>query len=171
MMAFLVLIRLLSLLLAIDYPSASWTRTHPQVNVHRVGTSGLQYQVRIQSSCSICWFEVRHYLIDYIQPALDRLSVLHNFTIESQVQFFAPLAFEPVGLENGAFGLTQEQLSVFVNSAEWTLCEIQSAYRLICRYSYLRSIRVSNDPVLHFVIFVPSASRRPLRMLEGSGIR
>ncbi|OCB84913.1 hypothetical protein A7U60_g8135 [Sanghuangporus baumii] len=84
-----------------------------------------------------------------ITPVLQRLSALHNFTIESQVQFFAPLAFEPVKLKDGSFGLTEEQLSVFVNSAEWTL-----------------SSSVSNDPVLHFVIFVPSANRRPLRILD-----
>ncbi|THH11410.1 hypothetical protein EW145_g663 [Phellinidium pouzarii] len=57
-----------------------------------------------------------------IQPVLQKLLALHNFTIESQVQFFAPLAFEPVNLANGSFGLSQEQLTVFVNSAEWTLC-------------------------------------------------
>jgi len=101
--------------------------------------------------CPQSW-DIRPAISHYIQPVLNRLSVLHNFTIESQVQFFAPLAFEPIVLENGDFGLTQEQLSVFVNSAEWTL-----------------SSGVSNDPVLHFVIFVPSASRRPLRMLESSG--
>ncbi|KAL5499115.1 GPI17 [Sanghuangporus vaninii] len=88
-----------------------------------------------------------------ITPVLQRLSILHNFTIESQVQFFAPLAFEPVKLEDGSFGLTEEQLSVFVNSAEWTL-----------------SSSVSDDPVLHFVIFVPSVNRRPLRILDGDSL-
>ena len=61
--------------------------------------------------------------VEYIQPVMDRLSDLHNFTVESQVQYFAPLAFEPVPLGNDEYGLTQEQLSVFVNSAEWTLCK------------------------------------------------
>ena len=83
---------------------------------------------------------------------LQRLSLLHNFTIESQVQYYAPLAFEPNKLEDEGWGLTQEQLSVFVNSAEWTL-----------------SSSVSNDPVLHFIIFIPSASRRPLRILSSEG--
>lgn len=71
-------------------------------------------------SCSL----VLVYLAE-IQPVLTRMSVLHNFTIESQVQFFAPLAFEPVSIENNEFGLTQEQLTVFVNSAEWTLCKLK----------------------------------------------
>ncbi len=46
--------------------------------------------------------------------------------MESQVQFHAPLAFKPRtisvdGIEG--HGLTPEELTVFVNSAEWTLCE------------------------------------------------
>ena len=61
----------------------------------------------------------------HIQPILQRLSTLHNFTIESQVQFHAPLAFTPVQTEH-AFGITPEDLTVFVNSAEWTLCELIS---------------------------------------------
>ncbi|XP_006463163.1 hypothetical protein AGABI2DRAFT_119994 [Agaricus bisporus var. bisporus H97] len=38
-------------------------------------------------------------------------------------------------------------LTVFINSAEWSL-----------------SLSVSNDPVLHFVLFIPSALRRPLHI-------
>ena len=59
--------------------------------------------------------------IAHIQPVMDALSKLHNFTVESQVQFHAPLAFKPVPLEDGAAGVTEEDLTVFVNSAEWTL--------------------------------------------------
>ncbi|KIY47426.1 hypothetical protein FISHEDRAFT_66127 [Fistulina hepatica ATCC 64428] len=84
----------------------------------------------------------------YLQPLLDDLSLLHNFTIESQVQYHAPLAFSPTPLESG-WGLTAEHLTIFVNSAEWTLAS-----------------GVSNDPVLHFVLFVPSATRRPLHVLD-----
>jgi phosphatidylinositol glycan class S len=55
---------------------------------------------------------------------MSRLSILHNFTVESQVQYYAPLAFEPKRLTFGdteSSGLTQEDLTVFVNSAEWSL--------------------------------------------------
>lgn len=58
----------------------------------------------------------------YVNPILHHLSPLHNFTIESQVQFHAPLAFTPRQLDQ-AHGLTPEDLTVFVNSAQWTLCE------------------------------------------------
>lgn len=99
-------------------------------------------------------WDIEEMVAKSLKPVLDRLSVLHNFTIESQVQFYAPLAFTPeqVPGSEGVYGLTPEQLTVFVNSAEWTL-----------------SSGVTIDPVLHFVLFVPSASRRPLRILDHNG--
>ncbi|KAF7325859.1 GPI transamidase component PIG-S [Mycena kentingensis (nom. inval.)] len=87
----------------------------------------------------------------HLSSLFEALSVLHNFTIESQVQFHAPLAFTPQPLADGV-GLTPEDLTVFVNSAEWTL-----------------SSSVSNDPVLHFVVFVPSPSHRPMYILDAEG--
>ncbi|KAI0716794.1 phosphatidylinositol-glycan biosynthesis class S protein [Earliella scabrosa] len=104
-------------------------------------------------SAAMSW-NVQGALRNRITPLLDRLSVLHNFTIESQVQFHAPLAFEPRRVEHDgqqAFGLTQEDLTVFVNSAEWTL-----------------SSSASNDPVIHFVLFIPSSKHIPLHILDHS---
>lgn len=58
-------------------------------------------------------------------PLFRELSVLHNFTIETQVQYHAPLAFSPHEneLENGSkeYRLDQDHLKTFVNSAEWSL--------------------------------------------------
>ncbi|KAI6124410.1 phosphatidylinositol-glycan biosynthesis class S protein-domain-containing protein [Pisolithus croceorrhizus] len=91
----------------------------------------------------------------HISPVLSQLNVLHDFLIESQVQFHAPLAFEPVQIvsENSTlYGLTPGDLTIFVNSAEWTL-----------------SSSVSEDPVLHFLLFVPSSSRQPLHILDTQG--
>ncbi|KAK7681393.1 hypothetical protein QCA50_015485 [Cerrena zonata] len=91
----------------------------------------------------------------HLGPTIDRLSPLHNFTVESQVQFHAPLAFSPKAVEHEGkivHGLTHEDLTVFVNSAEWTL-----------------SSAVSNDPVLHFVAFIPSKEHDPLYILDDEG--
>jgi len=91
----------------------------------------------------------------HLLPALQSLQLLHNFTIESQVQFHAPLAFEPTHfshMNDSAHGLTHEDLTVFVNSAEWSL-----------------SSSASNDPVLHFVLFIPSMAHRPLYLLDSEG--
>lgn len=66
------------------------------------------------------------FFVEHISPLLMRLSSLHEFVIESQIQFHAPLAFEPsqvVVSNNTLYGLTPADLSVFVNSAEWTLCD------------------------------------------------
>ncbi|KAA1472038.1 hypothetical protein DENSPDRAFT_896001 [Dentipellis sp. KUC8613] len=101
----------------------------------------------------VAGWDIQGALANYLAPTFERLSILHNFTVESQVHFHAPLAFEPLKLAlNDAtiHGLTQEDLTVFVNSAEWTL-----------------SSSVSNDPVLHFILFIPSQPHSPLRILDG----
>ncbi|KAJ3891189.1 phosphatidylinositol-glycan biosynthesis class S protein-domain-containing protein [Lentinula edodes] len=98
-------------------------------------------------------WDIQQAFAQHIYPITSALGILHNFTVESQVQFHAPLAFEPRSISNGtAFGLTPEDLTVFINSAEWTL-----------------SSSSSNDPVLHFVLFVPSPARRPLIILNPDG--
>ncbi|KIM70752.1 hypothetical protein SCLCIDRAFT_1206925 [Scleroderma citrinum Foug A] len=109
----------------------------------------------VASDRLITSWNVRAAIADHVSPILSRLSMLHDFVIESQIQFHAPLAFEPVRIisENGTlYGVTPADLTVFVNSAEWTL-----------------SSSVSEDPVLHFVLFVPSSSRQPLHILDSQG--
>lgn len=103
---------------------------------------------------AVIGWDIRNSISRHLSSLLHRVSALHNFTIESQVRYHAPLAFEPhrVGLDNeGIYGLTQDDLKVFVNSAEWTL-----------------SSSASNDPVLHFILFIPSASHTPLRILNAN---
>jgi phosphatidylinositol glycan class S len=102
-------------------------------------------------------------LIARIIPILGYLRTLHNFTIESQVQFHARLAFTPHQLEE-MYAVSREDLSVFVNSAEWTLCSFVLSF-LVQILKRLSASSSSNDPVLHFVLFVPSLQRRPLRIL------
>ncbi|KAL4072489.1 phosphatidylinositol-glycan biosynthesis class S protein-domain-containing protein [Scleroderma yunnanense] len=109
----------------------------------------------IASDQLISSWDIGAAIADHVSPFLSRLNVLHDFVIESQIQFHAPLAFEPVQIvsENSTlYGLTPAHLTVFVNSAEWTL-----------------SSSVSEDPVLHFILFVPSSSRQPLHILDAYG--
>ncbi|KZS87266.1 hypothetical protein SISNIDRAFT_447022 [Sistotremastrum niveocremeum HHB9708] len=82
----------------------------------------------------------------HVAPLLERLSPLHNFSVESQTQFYAPLAFDPQRVDNGHV-ISRDQLTVFVNSAEWTLAS-----------------GVTTDPVLHFLLFIPSKEHRPLHI-------
>ncbi|KIY74019.1 hypothetical protein CYLTODRAFT_416297 [Cylindrobasidium torrendii FP15055 ss-10] len=101
------------------------------------------------SGSYISGWSVQAALRRYIQPILSRVSDLHNCTIESQIQFHAPLAFEPHKLEDNTTALTAEDLTIFVNTAEWTL-----------------SSSTSTDPVLHFALFVPNAERRPVKVID-----
>ncbi|EIW78395.1 hypothetical protein CONPUDRAFT_167417 [Coniophora puteana RWD-64-598 SS2] len=96
-------------------------------------------------------WDVQRAISKHFNPVLSELGLLHNFTIESQVQYHSPLAFQPEIIDNG-LGLTHDQLTVFVNSAEWTLAS-----------------SVSNDPVLHFVLFVPSQKDMPMYILDTAG--
>jgi hypothetical protein len=60
---------------------------------------------------------------EHIRPLLFALRPLHNFTVETQVQYFSPLAFEPAASDDGGWTVSQDQLKTFVNSAEWSLCQ------------------------------------------------
>ena len=68
-------------------------------------------------------------ILGVIKPTLRFLSPLHNFTIESQVQYYAPLAFELTrygGIGSSPyFALGEDQLKIFVNSIR-TLTVIRS---------------------------------------------
>lgn len=55
-----------------------------------------------------------------LSPILDQLRPLHNFSVESQIQLQAPLAFD-LQRYDGYSLVDREQLSVFVNSEEWSL--------------------------------------------------
>ena len=136
------------------------------------GSSPMSWDVRkaIDRTLATTRSKVRHNWspTDELSATLVQLSTLHNFTIESQVQLYAPLEFDPVKLENEGYGLTPDQLSVFVNSAEWTLCTCRFVYIHLLLTSRLAS-SASNDPVLHFVIYVPSVKHRPMRLLNTEG--
>ncbi|GAA99413.1 uncharacterized protein L969DRAFT_86660 [Mixia osmundae IAM 14324] len=89
-------------------------------------------------------------------PLLESLNVLHNFTLETQVQSFAPLTFEPLdgtAADGEAHHIIEEyQLKAFVNTAEWNLATAASL-----------------DPVLHFILFVPSERYSPLKIRLSDG--
>ncbi|KAJ4291448.1 GPI transamidase component [Collariella sp. IMI 366227] len=67
---------------------------------------------------------------EYMQPVLDVLSPIHNFTIDTQVQLYAT-----PGVQNEV--LSKEDLSSFINAAEWPL-----------------SPSIGGAPTINFVVFV-----------------
>jgi hypothetical protein len=87
-----------------------------------------------------------------MSDALGELGLLHNFTIESQVQFHAPLAFEPSKRNisgQDVYVLDQDQLKVFINSAEWTLC-MYLLYTMLSPYSALISYKLLASQTTQF---------------------
>ncbi|GAA5943865.1 hypothetical protein JCM1841_004225 [Sporobolomyces salmonicolor] len=93
-------------------------------------------------------WDVDALLKSHLRPLLASLSPLHNFTIESQVQYFAPLAINLHEPEVGRGTLIEEEdVRAFVNNAEWNLAS-----------------GTTLDPVLHFILYIPRPSSRPMRI-------
>jgi phosphatidylinositol glycan class S len=67
---------------------------------------------------------------EYMKPVLDILSPIHNFTIDTQVQLYAT-----PGVQNEV--LNKEDLSSFINAAEWPL-----------------SPSIGGAPTINFIVFV-----------------
>ncbi|GAB1317369.1 GPI transamidase component [Madurella fahalii] len=67
---------------------------------------------------------------EYMKPVLDVLSPIHNFTIDTQVQLYAT-----PGVQNQV--LNKEDLSSFINAAEWPL-----------------SPSIGGAPTINFLVFV-----------------
>ncbi len=80
---------------------------------------------------------------------------MYLFTISSQVQNYATLPFSPRKYTyNNAtiFAFTPEDLTQFINSAEWNLAST-----------------VSTDPPINFILYVPPKSQSPMRILYSTG--
>ncbi|KAL1411135.1 GPI transamidase component [Vanrija albida] len=90
-------------------------------------------------------WDVEAALRDHFAPHLAPLAPVFNFSVESQVLYHAPLTFDPAP-EADAWRINDEQLKVFV-SERWSL-----------------DSGSTNNPVLRFLVFVPSAAHRPLRL-------
>ena len=86
---------------------------------------------------------------EYLSPLLESFSSISNFTVDTQVQLYAsfsPSVQEPqYEAERGAWTLRNEDLSGFINAAEWPL-----------------SPSIGQGPTVNFVLFVPSENRSPL---------
>ena len=75
-------------------------------------------------------WEIEAAIDEYMKPVLDVLGPIHNFTIDTQVQLYAA-----PGVQNPL--LTKEDLSSFINAAEWPL-----------------SPSIGGAPTINFLVFV-----------------
>ena len=91
----------------------------------------------------------------HIEPLLTALSTTSNFTVTTQVQMYSPFssAIPLYKVENmdGVF-LKEDDLSAFVNAAEWPL-----------------SPSIGEGPTINFIVYVPKLDQLPLTILEDKG--
>lgn len=104
------------------------------------------------SSVPSSW-DIESALEEYITPLLSAFSSISNFSIDTQVQLYAtfsPSAQQPeYDPERGVWTLRQEDLSAFINAAEWPL-----------------SPSIGSGPTINFVLYVPAPSQSPLVVKE-----
>ncbi|KAJ5492538.1 hypothetical protein N7539_001284 [Penicillium diatomitis] len=90
---------------------------------------------------------------EYLAPLLFAFTPISNFTIDTQVQMYAtfsPMAPPPLFDEvESAWTLKKEDLSAFINAAEWPL-----------------NPSIGNGPTLNFVLYVPDPSQSPMVVKE-----
>ncbi|RAK97866.1 uncharacterized protein BO80DRAFT_363129 [Aspergillus ibericus CBS 121593] len=86
---------------------------------------------------------------DYITPVLRAFSPISNFTVDTQVQLYA--GFSPTAPApeydgtHSAWTLKKDDLSAFINAAEWPL-----------------SPSIGSGPTINFILYVPAPSQSPL---------
>lgn len=95
----------------------------------------------------ISW-EMTEALQSYFIPLQHCLKNTVNLTVDTQIQFYSEISSKPVLRQLGdgtrAWVLEKDDLSTFVNFAEWSLTSI---------HSY---------PTLHFILYVPDLDHTPL---------
>ncbi|KAI9030062.1 phosphatidylinositol-glycan biosynthesis class S protein [Phycomyces nitens] len=96
-------------------------------------------------------WDIRDAMKAYVYPFLDQLSMISNFTVDSQIQHYAALSMKPQFKNRvdkpSYYFFNPEHLPHFVNSAEWNLASTISSY-----------------PTINLILYVPSPEETPLRI-------
>lgn len=101
-------------------------------------------------------WEIESALSQYLSPLLESFSAISSFTVDTQVQLYA--AFSPsihqpeYDKDLKAWTLRKEDLSGFINAAEWPL-----------------SPSIGSGPTVNFVLYVPEQGQSPLVIKENTG--
>ncbi|XP_072909104.1 GPI transamidase component PIG-S [Hemitrygon akajei] len=104
-------------------------------------------------SHDICW-DIERAVNNYVQPFLDKLSFVANFSVDSQILYYAVLGVTPrFDKASSSFSLTEGSLSHVINPVE----------------AKLGSNVASSYPVLNFLLYVPEYSHSPLYIRDSSG--
>ncbi|KAL8909149.1 MAG: hypothetical protein Q9171_005154 [Xanthocarpia ochracea] len=110
------------------------------------------YHITISLFSPNAWpssWDIESAITEYFAPLLDSAAIISNFTIDTQTQLYASFSTsvqEPqYDADRGAWTLREQDLSSFINAAEWPL-----------------SPSIGAGPTLNFIIYVPDSSTTPL---------
>lgn len=100
-------------------------------------------------------WDIQAAIEDHLSPLLQAFSPISNFTVDTQVQLYATFApTAPLPEFDGsqsAWALKTEDLSAFVNAAEWPL-----------------SPSIGSGPTINFLLYVPDPAQSPMVVKENS---
>jgi len=117
-------------------------------------TYHLTFSLFTPTSVPSAW-DIEAALRQYLAPLLESFSTISNFTIDTQVQLYAsfsPSIRQPdYDEELMAWTLRKEDLSGFINAAEWPL-----------------SPSIGEGPTVNFALYVPEQSQSPLLVKENA---
>lgn len=115
-------------------------------------TYHLSFSLFTPGSAPSSW-DIEAAIQEYLAPLLHAFSPISNFTIDTQVQLYAtfsPMTPAPVYDEaESAWTLKKEDLSAFINAAEWPL-----------------NPSIGSGPTLNFILYVPDPSQSPMIVKE-----
>ncbi|XP_067866918.1 GPI transamidase component PIG-S [Heterodontus francisci] len=104
-------------------------------------------------SHDVCW-DIERAVNNYVQPFLDKLSFIANFSVDSQILYYAVLGVTPrFDKASSSFSLNADSLPHVINPVE----------------AKLGSSVASSYPVLNFLLYVPEYSHSPLYIRDSSG--
>lgn len=99
-------------------------------------------------------WEIEEAIAEYMTPLLNSASRISNFSVDTQIQLhaaFSPSVQSPeYDSEREVWTLREEDLSAFINAAEWPL-----------------SPSIGTGPTLNFILYVPDETTTPL-VVKGS---
>ncbi|KAL8730035.1 MAG: hypothetical protein Q9166_004359 [cf. Caloplaca sp. 2 TL-2023] len=147
-----------------DHRSGQTRTLSPELAARLAGhaTRALKYAPTYHITISLfspnAWpstWDIESAITEYLAPLLESASVISNFTVDTQTQLYASFSPSVQGpqydVDRGVWTLREEDLSGFVNAAEWPL-----------------SPSIGAGPTLNFIIYVPDPSTAPLVIKESS---
>ncbi|RJE21334.1 GPI transamidase component PIG-S [Aspergillus sclerotialis] len=115
-------------------------------------TYHLAFSLFTPGSAPSSW-DIEAAIQEYLTPLLQAFSPISNFTVDTQVQLYAmfsPMTPQPEYDESqAAWTLKKEDLSAFINAAEWPL-----------------SPSIGSGPTINFILYVPAPSQSPMVVKE-----